>query len=129
MIKVAPEKEAKTKEYIGLVMKAYADYFEKREKEGTPGQENPDTPLAMIMEICGTDCACKFRLYHMRGDGPQIRTFTMAVRMAGSDLEFSQFVMVCPEEEFIAHCRGGYDTEEYYNRLMTLVEKAHNHDD
>lgn len=118
MSKISKFNEAKINRYIQNAMSALADGVEA-------GNKPEGIDLAAYLELCSTDNGCRIAYTHINGDPEDVFTLTITVRKRHKDRDFTQFDFVGTNEEFIEYVRKPvYDYNEFYDRIMTMSDKA-----
>lgn len=94
-------------------------------KDIEAGKKTEGIDLAAYLELCSTDNGCRIAYTHINGDPDDVFTLTITVRKRYTDRDFTQFDFTGTNREFIEYVRKPvYDYNEFYDRIMTMSDKA-----
>lgn len=89
------------------------------------GYKQEGIDLAAYPELCSTDNGCRIAYTHINGDPDDVFTLTITVRKRNTDRDFTQFDFTGTNDQFIEYVRKPvYDYNEFYDRIMTMSDKA-----
>lgn len=118
MTNISSANKTKIKNYIQQAMSGLAEDLEA-------GMKQKGSDLATYLEVCSTGNTCRLGLTHMNGDPNEVLTLTIGVHKNGTDRVYSQYDFVGTHEEFMKYVRKPiYNLEDFYNRIMTMSDKA-----